>query len=947
VSKALILTALPVEFNAVREHLTNVQEIEHPQGTIYEQGVFGEEDRTWQVSLLQVGMGNERAALEAERAIGFLSPELVLFVGVAGGLKDVRLGDVVAATKVYGYEFGKANKEFHPRPELGESSYALTQRAQAVARNTAWQQRIVSGIPDPMPLAISAPMAAGSKVIASEASDEYEFIRSAYSDACAVEMEGYGFLRAIHANAQVEALVLRGISDLIEGKQGSDSEGWQFQASRNVAAFAFEILATYRTASDRQAITNQAVASISNSGDHRIAEASSSTQLEASASSSLPPLAHSFTGRVKEIDRIRTHLGGLDILIPSIAVIYGLSGVGKTQLSRQYVDIFNEQYDAVYWIPASYSLLATSAYAQLAADLALPGYIPDNPLRSSESALRWIEKQHNWLIILDDADPTEMSRLIPRRGAGHILVTSINPNWSAIAGAKIALEGLLPEEAVSFLTRRTGSLDMSKMLEVGESFDFLPLALEQAASYVESTGIDFEAYGQLLASHRATLLDERSPFTDYPKSVYSAIRMNVSHVVDRSQESMAVLAFVAFLGNSSIPRQLVRDAIESYLAQQGQAFDDYLFNGIIAECAKFSLIRTENAKVSVHPLIQAFILDSSTIEAREGWNHYTLSCLSHAFPSDVEDSSTWPHCEELIDHVVSAAGHAQFQSWTDEFIEALYSNAGAYLHEMGRDDQAYEMLSAVYREAETAYGEDDPRVALAMNNLLNTLGDLDRGEEAASLGRLAIQRLTKDKSTQEQYEIEIGKLYSNLGRIYLHKRRNPMAARWCFMMAYAIHSSVLGENHYTTGIDINNLGTVARSEHRWKEAHYHFFRAVSIHRSQLKTNDYRLATAIFNLATATYNLGFYATTEYLLREAIEMNDSFSRRSTSSDQLDAMSALARILRDSNRHGESIEIFDRAIDISTILYGPDSLRTRKLRAERDEALALKRSPTATYI
>jgi nucleoside phosphorylase len=245
IPKAVILTALSVEFKAVSAHLTNLQEETHTQGTVYERGRFSSADRSWEVVIVEIGQGNPAAAMEAERAIQQFKPNVVLFVGVAGGIKDVQLGDVVAATKVYGYESGKDKAYFEPRPEVGYSTYPMVQRARAEARKDSWLQRIGRPYSDSpsAPHAFVGPIAAGAKVVASIKSNTYSLLRKQYSDALAVEMEGYGFLTAARANPGVEALVVRGISDLITDKSQTDAEGWQEIAAQNASAFAFEVLA--------------------------------------------------------------------------------------------------------------------------------------------------------------------------------------------------------------------------------------------------------------------------------------------------------------------------------------------------------------------------------------------------------------------------------------------------------------------------------------------------------------------------------------------------------------------------------------------------------------------------------------------------------------------------------------------------------------------------------
>lgn len=228
--RVVVVTALDVEFCAVRQLLSSVRREAHPTGTIYDVGRY----EGWEVAVVEAGAGQSRASFETERAIQYFSPGFVVFVGVAGGIKDVSVGDVVVASKVYGYESGKDEAEFRPRPDGGEPSYPALQAARGVARDMRSEG---AGFQ-----VFIKPIAAGEKVVASRESETAKLIRKFYGDTVAVEMEGRGFVLAASARVGVNFVVIRGISDLLEGKAASDAAGSQERASTNAASVLARLL---------------------------------------------------------------------------------------------------------------------------------------------------------------------------------------------------------------------------------------------------------------------------------------------------------------------------------------------------------------------------------------------------------------------------------------------------------------------------------------------------------------------------------------------------------------------------------------------------------------------------------------------------------------------------------------------------------------------------------
>jgi adenosylhomocysteine nucleosidase len=238
----VVLTALDLEYESVREKLTNLKVHSHRAGTRFEVGRLQGHD--CRVALAQVGKGNHTAAVLAERAIQEFDPAALLFVGVAGALRpSLALGDIVVATHVYAYHGGTSQDDgLMARPRVWEVSHRAQQIAQHIKRTGEWTRFLPSS--SELPDVVFGPIAAGEIVQDSAISAEARWIREHYNDACAIEMEAAGVAQAAHLNDSLPVVVVRGISDRADGgKVAADGAGWQPRAAANATAFAVALVA--------------------------------------------------------------------------------------------------------------------------------------------------------------------------------------------------------------------------------------------------------------------------------------------------------------------------------------------------------------------------------------------------------------------------------------------------------------------------------------------------------------------------------------------------------------------------------------------------------------------------------------------------------------------------------------------------------------------------------
>lgn len=835
--KVLILTALPVEFGAVQQHLAEPREDVHPMGTVYLRGHFNGESGSWAVLLAEVGAGNVDTAYEVERAIRHFQPEVALFVGVAGGLKDVSIGDVVVATKVYNYESGKEALEFEPRPQAGESTYRLRQRALATARNGNWKHRIQGQPPHMQPRALTGPLAAGEKVLANTKSDLYQRLRKQYSDALAVEMEGWGFLAAVRANPGVEALVIRGISDCIDGKAAADTAGSQEQASRHASAFAFELLARY-TLPARDSEPEQ---------HKRVWMAHY-------------PRNPNFTGRSVQLEAIRTHF----LAVPARPVplaLHGLGGVGKTQLAVEYAARYaldTSNYSHVLWVQADDPSVLSTSFAALAETLSLPEEVELEPSkkmsRKIEAIRRWLQQHEEWLLVFDNAQhPHQLRPYLPLAARGNILITSRNPVWSELA-APYPIEVLTPDEASAFLRRRTGQDDESAASALSDALGHLPLALTQAAAYIEQTQKSLADYLALFERRRHEMLSRPGAPADYPYTVAATWELSFKEIHAQSPGGAALLAFCACLAPSPISTSLLAMGAEHLPAPlKNIAQDELLLDEAIGALRKYSFVQSISGELLFHRLVQMVMLNHLA-EERGQWVEAALRLVLNFFDGNDDSRESWSQSAALLPHALAASENARRLGIGGEALTEILWRLGCFLESQAEYEQARMAFIWGLNQVRSEHGPECPAEARFLMELGEVAKGLGKIEEATEYLQHALRLVTAAPTESSQWPNE-GSICNDLARVLADAGQFKEAQTYAERAVAQQETS--GRNPRGLSVFLETLGSVLLSRARFEEAKECFERSSAIIEAQFGPQDPVFSGSLHNRARLLERMGRY------------------------------------------------------------------------------------------
>jgi hypothetical protein len=137
------------------------------------------------------------------------------------------------------------------------------------------------------------------------------------------------------------------------------------------------------------------------------------------------------------------------------------------------------------------------------------------------------------------------------------------PGWQALEVPVLDLE-----VAAGFLAARTGDADHQAAAGLAEAVGGLPLALEQAAAYIEATGDSLAAYLASFHKRRADLLSRGQP-SGYTGTVAATWALAFTQVEHSEPGAAALLRLLAFCAPEAIPLRLLLQ-IPSWVGREVQ-----------------------------------------------------------------------------------------------------------------------------------------------------------------------------------------------------------------------------------------------------------------------------------------------------------------------------------------------------------------------------------------
>lgn len=368
----------------------------------------------------------------------------------------------------------------------------------------------------------------------------------------------------------------------------------------------------------------------------------------------LPGRNSSFVGReyiFKQIDEYLSEEG--------IAILYGLPGIGKTQIAKEYSYRNYNKYTVIWWFDSTRPLKIQliDFCCELVENKFSEGDVETIKKMNEQKLKMFLGKilkniTQDILIILDDANQNiEIYSIFKKYNSKHIK-TLITTNKKINSDNQIKVAEFNKEETLELFRQKLGADKTDKFYKLSSVLGYYPIAITQACNFLKTnSSISVDSYIQIFNSKPGFIWQrqdeqnhDQSPYyIDQNKKFTQAMSLIIEAVRKESELSYKFLVLLSILSESDVyPNYFLDD----WLKMQGIKNDLEKLN-VMYTLTKYDIIEPRNGTANIvsdkknkqyviHLLLRKYILYSLSEKERNHYFNIALELISNKITSDTK-----------------------------------------------------------------------------------------------------------------------------------------------------------------------------------------------------------------------------------------------------------------------------------------------------------------------
>ncbi|KAL3430340.1 putative kinesin light chain [Aspergillus tetrazonus] len=335
---------------------------------------------------------------------------------------------------------------------------------------------------------------------------------------------------------------------------------------------------------------------------------------------------------------------------------------------------------------------------------------------TSNERIQDVEPAEKWILIFDNADDIGMwvkggpaapplKGIIPQSENGHVLFTSRNQQLALNLASPNVLS--VPDELLQ---------DNHVTRILLEQLAFLPLAISQAAAYINKNSISLARYMSLLGEHEESTIEllaeefeDDGCYAEIQNPVATTWLISFLQIQHLDKEASNYLSFMACISPQDIP--------ESILPSTTSAKRRVEVLGVL-KAYSFITMQVDDSFLSLHRLVHL---------ATRNWLR-----KRDTFKTWLERTADQLGKREYLLHALYLVDSAEFQAYQDNH-EAFLSRVAGCLQSDGRYTEAETLFRDVLRVRERACGPEHPYTLTSVSQLGDISQALSLIKECADL----------------------------------------------------------------------------------------------------------------------------------------------------------------------------------------------------------------------